>query len=417
MSFDKKQSHSPEESASSPPTTDAFEIDNPTSTSLPLTPTKPNASLTPNSLLNLQRTIGNRAVMRLISGKFPALPKPGRLRSPAVQRSGSAVGVIQRVNLNNVELIKKKLGLPTITHNDLASIKYPDLSIEELKELATEVTRLLVIYTAKDSEEQIALFKANKSIQFFLSKRSKEEQTEKISSNKAMFLVGNDEFHIKDLAFNLKVDISVLESLPKNVYTKLDDLLLAIEGKTGRKPVGFPPFLKDAELKDYQTTFKQEWDKEFFDELEKFRQNKNIFPNPKFKGGEGQIFLSDVNFGLCLKRWFEKRLDQFNESVGLLEQACQKVEQDEFFSKLVSVVKVRAKGKDWIVRDFDLASSMLKVAIEKDETAKNAWEQIESKALHIEDPFLKDLAVKIARKSENIHWSPSLKKILVIDMM
>lgn len=419
MSFDKKQSHSSEENVLSSSPTDAFEIDSPTSASLSSAPTQPNTSLKPNSVLNLQRMIGNRAVMRLISGKLPALPKFGRSRSssPAVQRSGNAGGVIQRVNLENVGLLKKKLELTDITHTDLAKIKYPSLSLAELKELDAEVTRLLKIYDSKESEENLALFKANKSIQFFISKRGKEEQIEKISSNKEMFLVDGSEIHIKLLANELKVDVDVLLNLPTNVYEKVGNLLEAIEEKTGKKPVGFPHFLKGSDLEDYFATFKKEYNDEFFHMLKDFRQNDNIFPNPKFRGGEGQIFLSDVNVGKCLKRWFEKRLGQFDESVGLLEQSLVKVQEDKVLSKLVSVVNIYAKGSDWIIRDFDLTSNTLEKFAESNTDTQLAIQQVKEYQSQVTEEPLKGLVDKIVRLSDNIHWSPSLGKILVIDMM
>jgi hypothetical protein len=82
---------------------------------------------------------------------------------------------------------------------------------------------------------------------------------------------------------------------------------------------------------------------------------------------------------------------------------------------VIDVVEVSRSGGDWVQRGFDPDSIPLKLALEDPAVAAARSEAIA--ALEgTTDPTLKSLLDKLRNNSENIHWSPSKGKILVIDM-
>lgn len=162
--------------------------------------------------------------------------------------------------------------------------------------------------------------------------------------------------------------------------------------------------------------FDRKLDDPFKDRLKDFRKNDDLSFNPQMQGREGQIFLSDQSKTIALKRFFRKDIDM-NASIKALEEARKKVEASKDLNKHLSVVKIHEKGKDWIVRDFDRNSVPLKTLTNNPaaETAKN---ELKKSLRGTQDPYLKKIREKLERNpiSENLHWSPTLNRILIIDM-
>jgi hypothetical protein len=171
-------------------------------------------------------------------------------------------------------------------------------------------------------------------------------------------------------------------------------------------------------------TYPKSWDKfdpttnaAFEKRLAEF--NGGNFDGPRhLRGGEGQLFLSDKTPGLALKRWFEPRLGDMDESIRRLEVLNDAVKANPALSKRIEVVKVHDRGADWILRDFDSDSIPLKSAL-KDSHVSSVHQGAMSELKGSQDDMLKMLEKRMNRNppSANIHWSPTKEKIIIIDML
>jgi len=166
------------------------------------------------------------------------------------------------------------------------------------------------------------------------------------------------------------------------------------------------------------------WDKfdpqlndDFARRLRNFRGNEDLQAPPELRGGEGQLFPSETQPGLALKRWFEKRIGDMAESIRKLEQTRNAVRNDPRLSADMDVVQVHEKGPDWIVRDFDPNSVPLKSVLGDPQVA-GARQRLIQALECTTDPMLRDVLGKLRRTppSANLHWSPETEKILIIDM-
>ena len=150
--------------------------------------------------------------------------------------------------------------------------------------------------------------------------------------------------------------------------------------------------------------------------LAAFRGDGDMSMSSSFRGGEGQLFFSKAHKDKALKRWMSAQLGQMGQSVGLLREARKCIDSNDALSKLLDIVNVYEEVRDWILRDFDPDSIPLAKAIQ-------APTVIECKAQAIaalqgnDDKISVELREKLERNSANLHWSPTAKKILVIDMM
>ncbi|SUS07347.1 hypothetical protein DF3PB_4190002 [uncultured Defluviicoccus sp.] len=129
------------------------------------------------------------------------------------------------------------------------------------------------------------------------------------------------------------------------------------------------------------------------------------------------MFLSERNPLLTLKRWFQTRLRDMAESVRRLREAGARVDADPALGRDLEVVRIHEQGSDWVLRDFDPTSRPLK-AFGQDANATAARARVIDALRDTTDPILRLILRRITREppSENIHWSPSRQKILVIDM-
>lgn len=139
-------------------------------------------------------------------------------------------------------------------------------------------------------------------------------------------------------------------------------------------------------------------------------------PNSGFRGGEGQLFLSEKNPKQALKRWFTTQLPQMNRSVTLLLDARKCIDGNKDLQSFLEIVDVFEHENDWILRGFDPDSIPLQKAIQ-DQMVITCKEKALSALVGKEDPISTELRRKLEGNSANLHWSPTLKKILVIDMM
>ncbi|HEX3476085.1 MAG TPA: DUF4157 domain-containing protein [Kofleriaceae bacterium] len=151
--------------------------------------------------------------------------------------------------------------------------------------------------------------------------------------------------------------------------------------------------------------------------LNAFRGSDNLAPD--YSGGEGRVFAADGQL-MALKRWFRSRLGDMAESLSKLRQVRADVEANPRLSADVDVVRIYEEGPDWILRAFDPNSVELKSGPAEAQAARaRAIAELEAQRSRGGlSPMLADLLGKLRREppSANLHWSPSRRKILVIDM-
>ncbi|HEU4325326.1 MAG TPA: hypothetical protein VFS21_19440 [Roseiflexaceae bacterium] len=155
----------------------------------------------------------------------------------------------------------------------------------------------------------------------------------------------------------------------------------------------------------------------FIRRLREFRGNDDLHAPRDLRGGEGQVFPSEIHPGLALKRWFDKRIRDLDLSIQKLEQTKAAVDNDPRLSADLEVVKIYERGEDWILRDFDASSNVLKDFLDNPEVAASRQRLI--RLLEgTTDPMLRDVLGKLKKNppSANLHWSEDLGKILIIDM-
>ena len=184
------------------------------------------------------------------------------------------------------------------------------------------------------------------------------------------------------------------------------------------KPPGPEP-KPPAPRPDSWSKFDPQFDDAFRARLRVFRGDDVIEPS-KLRGGEGRLFLSDEHPLQTLKRWFASRIGDLPESVKLLKDADAAVRANPKLNADVDVVGVDEQGSDFILRDFDPDSVPLAGQIGDAAEARArviAELELQDSNGRLSD-VLKDVLKKIRREppSQNIHWSPTRNKILIIDM-
>jgi Domain of unknown function (DUF4157) len=168
--------------------------------------------------------------------------------------------------------------------------------------------------------------------------------------------------------------------------------------------------------------FNSEHHAEFKARLREFRGNNDLEPTPKLRGGEGQLFLTETDPFLAMKRWFRTRVGDMAKSMHLLEQARAAVESNPKLKNDIDVVRFHERGSDWGVRDFNPNSVPLGEASSSSEAAAaraRVIAELQSmKSKGTLPDILNNILSKIAREppSDNIHWSWAEGKILIIDM-
>lgn len=164
-------------------------------------------------------------------------------------------------------------------------------------------------------------------------------------------------------------------------------------------------------LKKFDPSFNQE----FLERLSQFRGDDFQGFDPRMHGREGQIFTSSRNSYLALKRFFKAVPDVW-VGVSKLQLVRERAAAEPRIDRFLAVVAVHERGSDWILRDFDPHSLPLKSQMSSPQ-ARQAYEELLVALRRTQDPLLRKVYEKIHRRpiSENLHWSPTLQKILLID--
>lgn len=168
--------------------------------------------------------------------------------------------------------------------------------------------------------------------------------------------------------------------------------------------------------------FPEEWNKfssedniEFANRLKVFRGNDDLTFDPTLRGGEGQLFESQIMDDLVMKRWFASRVKDMPESIRLLDETKILLESNPSLNKFVEVVPVGERGNDWVIRGFNRRSIPLKNVSSDPLVAKTKQEVIDLLSKE-ESSIAQNILKKLNKNSANLHWSPTNKKILIIDM-
>lgn len=131
----------------------------------------------------------------------------------------------------------------------------------------------------------------------------------------------------------------------------------------------------------------------FHSELNKFG-TMDLNPNPALRGGEGQLFLSDANPDLALKRWYQTRVGDLDQSVAVLHDAGAVVRRDMTLNTTLDVVNIYDRGPDWVLRDFYPDSLPLRSALGDMEVA-DALQRTRNALQANDHPSLSDLAMRL----------------------
>jgi hypothetical protein len=176
-------------------------------------------------------------------------------------------------------------------------------------------------------------------------------------------------------------------------------------------PPGNVPEPRMADFPESWSKFDTSGNEAFKAKLEELRGTADL--DTKFAGGEGMVFRIDGS--RAIKRWYSTRLQDLETSLALLRDSRAAVDADSTLGEHVSVVTIHEQGPDWIVRDWLDDSTPLNKAPPEAEVARlAAIAHLEGKArTAIENEILK----KLKNSSDNLHWSPSVGKIVIIDMM
>jgi hypothetical protein len=326
-------------------------------------------------------------------------------------------------------------GNATHTHKDLERLNYRDLTPEQCAEIDAVLDHWLALsgpdtYVQPLGEEEIAsLTSARKKVRWAIETLVGHRLQVGfgilggVAALAKQYVLGTHAYTPRELAGLLRLDEEDLQqAAPVGPYPRVGDLLVKLK-QAGHERFGYPPPPPTTAL------FAPSHDAEFVTRLKQFRGHDNVFPNYKFKGGEGMIYLSDAVAGKCLKRWYASRVADFATSLRLLREAEQ-IATDDKLRQHVKVVHVYETGADWILRDFDLTTVPLN-DVQGDETVATA---VREAAARLEElgpvkssssaPSVgagidtREKMLKMLRRySDNFHWSAVNKKIVILDMM
>ncbi len=144
--------------------------------------------------------------------------------------------------------------------------------------------------------------------------------------------------------------------------------------------------------------------------------NGEKIPKSTMTGGEGKIYPSPTKSHEAIKVWNPSRLDDFEKSVNGIIVYKEIVDQSADLSKNLRVAKVLERGDSYIVKEFFPRSIKIKSAIKDPSVAKAYDEVLEN--LSKRDDFLGNRMYQALKKqSENYHWDPISKKIVLIDAL
>jgi hypothetical protein len=164
--------------------------------------------------------------------------------------------------------------------------------------------------------------------------------------------------------------------------------------------------------------YPKSWDKfdatsneAFKSKLESFRGNDDL--ENGYSGGEGTVY-PGADRTTALKRWYANRLQDMPASLQKLRDVQAAVQGNPELSAHVEVVKIHETGPDWIIRDWVDDSRPIGESPGGEAARTAAIDALQRKGSL--SPIEQDLLGKLQRGSDNLHWSPSRGKIVIIDM-
>jgi hypothetical protein len=164
--------------------------------------------------------------------------------------------------------------------------------------------------------------------------------------------------------------------------------------------------------------YPKSWDKfdpgtneAFKTKLESFRGSDDL--EGGYSGGEGTVY-PGPDRTTALKRWYRSRVADMPESLQKLHDAKAAVEANPELATNVEVVNVHETSGDWIIRDWVDDSRPIGDSPGSDQARRAAIDALQRKGAL--STIEQDLLGKLQRSSDNLHWSPSRGKIVIIDM-
>lgn len=137
-----------------------------------------------------------------------------------------------------------------------------------------------------------------------------------------------------------------------------------------------------------------------------------------FAGGEASIFLNPRKPREAVKIWHESRLEEFEMSSRAMLLFESRVVNNSSLRNVLSVSRIKERGRNYIVKEFSPNSVELKDALAKPEV-QTAMKTLKRELSKSSDAINQKLMTGLNRKppSANFHWDPDQNKILLIDAL
>jgi hypothetical protein len=157
----------------------------------------------------------------------------------------------------------------------------------------------------------------------------------------------------------------------------------------------------------------------FLVRLVKFRGDSNVDVPDGLRGGEGQLFLSDLHPDRALKRHFPGRRG-VHRGVNNLKEAYEVINKNPLLQQYFRIVQIYEEGPDldWIERDFERDSWPLSMveddAVVRDIRAR-ASEALGEAVIFRGERRLKTMHERFREGRDNFHYLPLEGRFLWID--
>ena len=143
------------------------------------------------------------------------------------------------------------------------------------------------------------------------------------------------------------------------------------------------------------------------------------FMEAEFSGGEASLFLNPKKPNEAIKVWHESRLEEFEISTRAMLLYEQKVSFNSSLRNVLSVSKIKERGRNFIVKEFSPHSRELKTVLSQ-AGPKKALSALKKELAKSSDTFSQKMLNALKREggpSGNFHWDPDQNKILLIDAL
>lgn len=135
-------------------------------------------------------------------------------------------------------------------------------------------------------------------------------------------------------------------------------------------------------------------------------------------GGEADLYFNPKNKNEAIKIWNPAKQNTFESSVKTMLVTQKRISQNPILNKYMTVSKIKEKGQNYIIKDFNHNSTELKHVLgQKD--VQETIEKLKIELVKNPDTFNQKLLQTMTRKppSGNLHWDPNTKQILIIDAL